>query len=69
VHKVWGDPDAQTTPDCAFRGLGVVGLCHPATVTRVEPATEPWLAALAQSDDVFTARFGIAVVAGWAGFS
>jgi hypothetical protein len=38
-------------------------------VTRVEPATEPWLAVLAQSDDVFTARFGIAVVAGWAGFS
>ncbi|MGH9243932.1 MAG: GNAT family N-acetyltransferase [Acidimicrobiales bacterium] len=35
---------------------------------RVEPATLPWLEALAEGDDVFTARFDVPVVAGWAGF-
>lgn len=35
---------------------------------RVEPATEPWLAALVEGDDVFAARFGLPVAAGWSGF-
>ena len=35
---------------------------------RVEPARVDWLEALAESDDSFTARFGIPVVEGWAGF-
>lgn len=30
--------------------------------------TVPWMEALVEGDDVFTARFGIPVVAGWAGF-
>jgi len=33
---------------------------------RVEPATSAWLEALAEGDDVFTARFGVPVVVGWA---
>lgn len=37
-------------------------------VIRVEPATVEWLEALVEGDDVFAARFGIAAVAGWAGF-
>jgi ribosomal-protein-alanine N-acetyltransferase len=37
-------------------------------VIRVEPVTVPWMDALVEGDDVFTARFGIPVVAGWAGF-
>ena len=39
----------------------------PATVT-VAPARVDWLEALAAGDDVFTARFGIAVEPGWIGF-
>jgi RimJ/RimL family protein N-acetyltransferase len=35
---------------------------------RVEPATVPWLEALAEGDEVFAQRFGIAVEPGWAGF-
>jgi len=35
---------------------------------RVEPARAEWLDALVQGDDVFHARFGIPVAAGWAGF-
>jgi RimJ/RimL family protein N-acetyltransferase len=34
----------------------------------VVPARLDWLEALAEGDDVFTARFGIAVEADWAGF-
>ena len=37
-------------------------------VVRVEPATLAWLEALAEGDDVFTARFGVPVVVGWAPF-
>jgi RimJ/RimL family protein N-acetyltransferase len=37
-------------------------------VIRVEPLTLPWIEALAEGDDVFTDRFGIAVVEGWVGF-
>ncbi len=37
-------------------------------MVRVEPATLEWMEALAEGDDVFTARFGIAVVSGWARF-
>jgi hypothetical protein len=37
-------------------------------VIRVEPATLAWLEALADGDDVFTARFDLPVVAGWAPF-
>ena len=39
---------------------------HNRDVIRVEPATLPWLEALAEGDDVFTARFGAPVVEGWA---
>jgi RimJ/RimL family protein N-acetyltransferase len=35
---------------------------------EVVPARLDWLEALAEGDDVFTARFGIAVEADWAGF-
>ena len=35
---------------------------------KVVPARLDWLEALAEGDDVFTARFGIAVEADWAGF-
>lgn len=35
---------------------------------RLEPATLPWMEALAEDDDAFASRFGIPVVAGWAGF-
>lgn len=35
---------------------------------RVEPATLPWMEALAEDDDAFASRFGIPVVRGWAGF-
>ena len=34
----------------------------------MEPATLPWLEALAEGDEVFTTRFGIPVVPGWAVF-
>ncbi|HEV2069567.1 MAG TPA: GNAT family N-acetyltransferase [Acidimicrobiales bacterium] len=34
----------------------------------VEPATLPWMEALAEDDDAFASRFGIPVVRGWAGF-
>lgn len=37
-------------------------------VVMVSPARLDWLVALAESDDVFTGRFGIAVEPGWAGF-
>lgn len=37
-------------------------------VIRVEPATAEWLEALVAGDAVFTERFGIPVVDGWAGF-
>jgi [ribosomal protein S5]-alanine N-acetyltransferase len=35
---------------------------------RVEPVSRPWIEPLVEGDDVFTERFGIAVVEGWAGF-
>ncbi len=35
---------------------------------RVEPARLDWLEALADGDNVFTTRFGIAVAEGWIGF-
>ncbi len=34
----------------------------------MEPAALAWLEALAEGDNVFTARFGVSVVAGWAPF-
>ena len=34
----------------------------------VEPARVEWMEALVEGDDVFTARFGIPVAEGWAGF-
>jgi RimJ/RimL family protein N-acetyltransferase len=37
-------------------------------MVRVVPAQLDWLEALAESDDVFEARFGIPVVPGWVGF-
>jgi RimJ/RimL family protein N-acetyltransferase len=37
-------------------------------VVQVLPARLDWLEALADGDDVFTARFGIPVIAGWVGF-
>jgi RimJ/RimL family protein N-acetyltransferase len=37
-------------------------------VVEVVPARLDWLEALAEGDDVFTARFGIPVEADWAGF-
>jgi ribosomal-protein-alanine N-acetyltransferase len=37
-------------------------------VIRVEPAQPAWLEALAEGDDVFSARFGVPVVPGWAPF-
>lgn len=37
-------------------------------MVRVDPATDAWFEALAQSDDVFEARFGVRVEPGWAGF-
>jgi RimJ/RimL family protein N-acetyltransferase len=37
-------------------------------VVRVVPARLEWLEALAEGDDVFVERFGIAVEPGWAGF-
>lgn len=40
----------------------------PTGAPRVEPARRDWLKALVEGDDVFTARFGIAVADGWAGF-
>lgn len=33
---------------------------------RVEPATVPWMEALAEGDATFSTRFGIAVLPGWA---
>lgn len=35
---------------------------------RVEPVTVGWMEALAAGDDVFTSRFGVRVIEGWAGF-
>ena len=35
---------------------------------RLEPLRLEWIEALVESDDAFSARFGIAVVDGWAGF-
>lgn len=37
-------------------------------MVRVEPATVEWLQALERGDEVFTAEFGVPVVAGWAQF-
>jgi [ribosomal protein S5]-alanine N-acetyltransferase len=37
-------------------------------MVEVLPARVDWLEALAVADEVFTARFGIPVVAGWGGF-
>ena len=37
-------------------------------MVEVLPARLDWLEALLDGDDVFTARFGIPVVAGWVGF-
>lgn len=37
-------------------------------MVEVLPARADWLEALMDGDDVFTARFGIATVAGWVGF-
>ncbi len=37
-------------------------------MVRVEPAALSWFEALAEGDDVFTSRFGIPVVTGWAVF-
>jgi ribosomal-protein-alanine N-acetyltransferase len=37
-------------------------------VVTVSPARPEWLDALVEGDDVFTARFGVPVVAGWVGF-
>ena len=41
---------------------------HDPVVVDVLPARVEWLEALAEGDDVFSARFGIPVVAGWIGF-
>jgi len=35
---------------------------------RIEPAKHEWLERLVRSDDEFTAKFGISVEPGWAGF-
>ena len=35
---------------------------------RVEPLTLSWIEALAEGAEVFTSRFGVPVVEGWAGF-
>jgi ribosomal-protein-alanine N-acetyltransferase len=40
----------------------------PSVAVRVAPARLDWLEALAEGDDVFTERFGIAVETGWTGF-
>jgi RimJ/RimL family protein N-acetyltransferase len=37
-------------------------------VVKVVPARLDWLIALAEGDEVFTARFDVPVVAGWVGF-
>lgn len=37
-------------------------------MVQVHPLTEAWADALAQGDDVFAARFGVAVEENWAGF-
>src|SRR5829696_5090616 len=37
-------------------------------MVKVLPARVDWLEALVEGDEVFTARFGIPVVAGWVGF-
>ena len=37
-------------------------------VVKVLPARLDWLHALAEGDEVFTARFGISVMPGWVGF-
>jgi RimJ/RimL family protein N-acetyltransferase len=37
-------------------------------VVKVLPARLDWLDALAEGDEVFSARFGISVVTGWVGF-
>jgi hypothetical protein len=37
-------------------------------VVKVLPARLDWLRALAEGDEVFSARFGISVVTGWVGF-
>lgn len=37
-------------------------------MVRLKAATLAWMEALAEGDDELTARFGIPVVAGWAGF-
>lgn len=39
-----------------------------ASLVRVEATRLDWLEALAEGDDVFTARFGIPVAEGWIGF-
>lgn len=39
-----------------------------AETVRVEPMRPDWAEALLEGDDVFAARFGIPVVAGWVGF-
>jgi len=37
-------------------------------MVRMEAATATWMEALAEGDDVFTERFGVPVVPGWAPF-
>jgi RimJ/RimL family protein N-acetyltransferase len=37
-------------------------------VVRVEPLRREWIEALVEGDDVFAARFAVAVVEGWVGF-
>ena len=56
---------AANRPLMAVRGAAG----HPLAAVRVEPATLPWLTALAAGDDVFTAQFGIPVAPGWAVFA
>ena len=38
------------------------------SMVRVEPIRREWAEALAEGDEVFAERFGIAVEAGWSGF-
>ena len=76
-------PDPRPAPDTADESAGVAarrfptpmrlprelpGRQTPAVVVQVSPARLEWLEALAEGDDVFTERFGIAVETGWAGF-
>jgi len=56
----------STSTASAWRGnAGAVRLV---AVIRVTPARLDWLLALADSDNAFTRRFGVAVLPGWAGF-